>query len=49
MGYIIENTRGSGGFGYDPVFIPEGDTRTFAEMPLKERIFTATEARLYSN
>lgn len=36
-GNIIGNTRGNGGFGYDPVFIPEGDTRTFAEMPLEEK------------
>ena len=32
LGTIIENKRGKGGFGYDPVFVPDGDTRTFAEM-----------------
>ena len=31
-GTIIEEKRGSMGFGYDPVFVPDGDTRTFAEM-----------------
>lgn len=31
-GKIIEENRGAGGFGYDPVFVPDGDTRTFAEM-----------------
>lgn len=31
-GHISEQGRGVGGFGYDPVFIPEGETRTFAEM-----------------
>jgi len=31
-GTIIEEKRGSKGFGYDPVFVPDGDTRTFAEM-----------------
>jgi XTP/dITP diphosphohydrolase len=36
-GTIIKEKRGSSGFGYDPIFIPEGDTRTFAEMPLEEK------------
>lgn len=31
-GHILREQRGSGGFGYDPVFVPEGHTRTFAEM-----------------
>ena len=31
-GYIIEKTRGTQGFGYDPVFVPEGYDKTFAEM-----------------
>jgi XTP/dITP diphosphohydrolase len=32
-------TAGSGisGFGYDPVFIPEGETRSFAEMDLEQK------------
>lgn len=32
-GHIIEAKRGDGGFGYDPVFVPEGYDRTFAELP----------------
>ncbi len=36
-GRIALEPRGSGGFGYDPVFIPEGETRTFAEMSLEEK------------
>jgi len=36
-GHIAEAPRGSGGFGYDPVFIPEGETRTLAEMTLEEK------------
>jgi XTP/dITP diphosphohydrolase len=31
-GEIIENKKGISGFGYDPVFIPEGYSETFAEM-----------------
>ncbi len=31
-GCIIESPRGSAGFGYDPVFVPAGYDKTFAEM-----------------
>lgn len=31
-GYIVREKRGSLGFGYDPVFVPEGSDKTFAEM-----------------
>ena len=39
-GEIIKNRRGTSGFGYDPVFVPEGYTQTFAEMgnELKNKI-----------
>ncbi len=33
-GIIIGEMRGSGGFGFDPVFRPEGETETFAELDL---------------
>ncbi len=36
-GKIISEKRGTQGFGYDPVFIPEGSDRTFAEMSLTEK------------
>jgi XTP/dITP diphosphohydrolase len=36
-GAIIKMRRGTGGFGYDPVFIAEGYDLTFAEMPLSEK------------
>jgi XTP/dITP diphosphohydrolase len=36
-GKIINQMRGSEGFGYDPVFMPEGYDVTFAEMPLDEK------------
>jgi len=31
-GEIAREPRGTGGFGYDPVFVPEGETRTVAEL-----------------
>lgn len=36
-GEISLKPRGETGFGYDPVFIPAGDIRTFAEMSLTEK------------
>jgi XTP/dITP diphosphohydrolase len=39
-GRIADSPRGSGGFGYDPVFLPEGFTQTFGELSadIKNRI-----------
>jgi XTP/dITP diphosphohydrolase len=31
-GEVAPEQRGTGGFGYDPVFVPEGETRTVAEL-----------------
>jgi XTP/dITP diphosphohydrolase len=36
-GEICPTLRGSSGFGYDPVFLPNGHNRTFAEMTLDEK------------
>lgn len=36
-GTIIANERGEEGFGYDPIFQPEGFDRTFAEMSREEK------------
>lgn len=36
-GQITESERGDGGFGYDALFQPEGETRTFAEMPAEAK------------
>lgn len=36
-GEIINEKRGSEGFGYDPIFIPNGYSKTFAEMPIAEK------------
>ena len=34
-GVITKEKHGDGGFGYDPVFLPDGYEQTFAEMPLE--------------
>ena len=36
-GTITSVERGTGGFGYDPLFVPEGGSRTFAEMTADEK------------
>lgn len=36
-GTITEGPRGNDGFGYDPVFLPRGESRTFAEMSADEK------------
>lgn len=36
-GTITEGPRGNDGFGYDPVFLPRGESRTFAEMSAGEK------------
>lgn len=36
-GKIIEEKRGEKGFGYDPIFVPDGYTTTFAEMSMDEK------------
>jgi XTP/dITP diphosphohydrolase len=33
-GELIKSSRGEKGFGYDPIFIPNGYSETFAEMPI---------------
>ena len=36
-GKIIDYLRGTEGFGYDPIFIPDGSNRSFAEMSIEEK------------
>ena len=36
-GHIAREPRGAGGFGYDPVFVPSGDSRTAAQLPAQEK------------
>lgn len=44
-GTILTEGRGSLGFGYDPLFVPRGDSRTFAEMPPAEKRSVSHRAR----
>ena len=36
-GTLVSPGRGGGGFGWDPVFLPEGETRTYGELPAAEK------------
>jgi len=47
-GTIISEKRGNNGFGYDPVFVPEGKLLTFAEMDLKEKNTISHRARAFN-
>ena len=44
-GQIIESERGTDGFGYDPVFLPDGFSLTFAEMMLDQKNLISHRAR----
>lgn len=44
-GQILTEPRGAGGFGYDPVFLPDGYDRTFAEMSLEEKTAISHRSR----
>ena len=46
-GTIINEKRGVAGFGYDPVFIPDGKDHTFAEMDLAEKNSISHRARAF--
>jgi len=44
-GIITREKHGDGGFGYDPVFLPDGYNKTFAEMKLSEKNKISHRAR----
>jgi XTP/dITP diphosphohydrolase len=46
-GKIINERRGGQGFGYDPVFIPEGSSLTFAEIPLESKNMISHRAKAF--
>lgn len=47
-GTVIQEKRGENGFGYDPVFVPDGHDRTFAEMSLTEKSQLSHRARAFT-
>ncbi len=44
-GTILEERRGKGGFGYDPIFLPRGFSKTLAEMRMEEKNQISHRAR----
>jgi len=46
-GTILRERRGKEGFGYDPVFLPDGYMRTFAEMTLEEKNLISHRAEAF--
>lgn len=44
-GQLVDPPRGSGGFGYDPMFQPDGCARTFGEMPAADKRALSHRAR----
>lgn len=46
-GKMSTEKRGTEGFGYDPIFIPEGQEKTFAEMTLAEKNQQSHRARAF--
>ena len=47
-GKISMEKRGTNGFGYNPVFVPEGHDRTFAEMSMQEKGELSHRARAFA-
>jgi XTP/dITP diphosphohydrolase len=46
-GMILESPRGTEGFGYDPLFVPDGSSKTYAEMGLEEKNKLSHRARAF--
>jgi XTP/dITP diphosphohydrolase len=44
-GRLADRPRGTGGFGYDPAFVPEGEERTVGEMTAEEKDAVSHRAR----
>lgn len=47
-GTITKSPRGENGFGYDPIFVPEGFTETFAKLPSKTKNAMSHRAKAVS-
>lgn len=49
FGHLTWPPRGNNGFGYDPVFVPDGDTRTFGEFDPDEKHAMSHRANAFRN
>lgn len=47
-GEMISEFRGSNGFGYDPIFLPDGYERTLAELTIKEKNLISHRAKAFN-
>lgn len=47
-GHLVWPPRGGNGFGYDPMFVPDGDTRTFGEMAPAEKYAISHRTRAFA-
>jgi XTP/dITP diphosphohydrolase len=47
-GVVTRKARGSNGFGFDPIFVPRGNRRTFAEMSTDEKNQHSHRARAFT-
>ncbi len=47
-GTLVFPPSGEHGFGYDPIFVPDGDSRTFGEMPMAEKRTFNHRARAFA-
>lgn len=48
FGHLVWPPRGGNGFGYDPMFVPDGDTRTFGEMEPQEKYAISHRTRAFA-
>ncbi|WP_119697261.1 RdgB/HAM1 family non-canonical purine NTP pyrophosphatase [Microbacterium halotolerans] len=48
-GRVATEPRGDGGFGYDPVFVPDDDTRSAAELAAEEKNAVSHRARAFEH
>lgn len=48
-GHILYQPKGSGGFGYDPLFVPDGHEKTFAELSGEEKNKISHRAKALQN
>lgn len=48
FGHLVWPPRGGNGFGYDPMFVPDGETRTFGEMPPEAKYAISHRTRAFA-